>query len=435
MSKQSRVFIMIVCAIFSACGSGDDRWRIFNSEDRAGYVDSSGTVVIKAEFERAGHFSDGLASVRTTKTNKEGAVIQKWGYIDRDGALVITNRFDEACNFIDGRACVRLTNKWGYIDRAGRFVVPVRFDAAREFSDGLAAVSLSNKWGYIDRQGVFAAPPAYDEVRDFSSGLAAVRKAWTWSYINHDGKETITNKFAECGSFSEGMAFTRIAQGAQAAWIDKDGVTIRTQQCEAAEKYSEGLAALKTAGKWKFIDKKGVIAFGSCFDEVGIFTDGLAAVKSNGRWGYVDTKGRFAIQPKYDYATAFSEGRAGVYLDGVKFLVDKSGEVKYKFVIPRIGVYNRFMGTWSDNISESIKVELVDGKYRGIFWGYRKGYNEGPLTGYFTYFAIEKNLFTYAFDSGSSGVGCFSPRGDYLNIDRNEDRALFWLYKVDRDAY
>ena len=435
MSKQFCFSIMFVCVTIGACSSGDDRWRIFNAEDKAGYIDSSGTVVIKPEFERAGHFSDGLASMRMSKTNKDGTTIQKWGYIDCDGNLVITNRFDEAGNFVDGRACVRLTNKWGYIDHDGQLITPVRFDAAREFSDGLAAVSLSNKWGYVDRNGGLAVQPVYDEVRDFSSGRAAVRKNWIWGYIDRDGNEAMTNKFAECGQFAEGLAFTRIAQGLRGAWIDKSGVTIRTQQCEAAEKYSGGFAAVKTAGKWMFIDKKGDSAFALRFDEVGAFADGMVAVKSNGRWGYVNTDGRFAIQPKYDYATAFSEGIASVYLDGVKFFIDKKGTVKYSFPIPRIGVYTRYMGDWRNYVSESIKVNLVDGKFQGVYWGYRKGYGGGPLTGFFTYFTIEKNVFTYAFNSGSSGVGYFSPRGEYLNIDRNEDRALFWLYKIDRDPY
>lgn len=48
------------------------------------------------------------------------------------------------------------------------------------------------------------------------------------------------------------------------------------------------------------------------FDAAGDFGDGLAPVKTNGKWGYIDKHGRFAIAPRYRHATPFVRGFAVV---------------------------------------------------------------------------------------------------------------------------
>ena len=59
-------------------------------------------------------FSEGLAPVR---------VDERWGYIDKAGRIVISPQFDYAESFFGGLARVRLSNsRTGMIDRTGRIV-------------------------------------------------------------------------------------------------------------------------------------------------------------------------------------------------------------------------------------------------------------------------------------------------------------------------
>jgi hypothetical protein len=48
----------------------------------------------------------------------------KWGYIDKTGRLIIPFQFDTADYFSEGLAAVGIGEKTGYIDKTGKFVVP-----------------------------------------------------------------------------------------------------------------------------------------------------------------------------------------------------------------------------------------------------------------------------------------------------------------------
>ena len=79
----------------------------------------------------------------------------RWGYRDAGGRMVIVAQFDSAGGFSEGLARVKVDGKWGYIDTRGKIVIAPQFDQARLFSSGIAKVKQGNIWGYIERSGLF----------------------------------------------------------------------------------------------------------------------------------------------------------------------------------------------------------------------------------------------------------------------------------------
>src|SRR6218665_2970306 len=75
----------------------------------------------------------------------------KWGYINKTGKIVIKLQFDEARGFREGLANIKLDSKWGYINKTGKIVINPRFDMAWHFEEGLAVIGLDGKLGYIDK--------------------------------------------------------------------------------------------------------------------------------------------------------------------------------------------------------------------------------------------------------------------------------------------
>lgn len=171
-----------VNAPFKETGEG---WLPFSSGGKVGYKDSTGKVVIAAQFERAQNFSQGIALVKLSG--------EKWNaYIDTTGKPITPSKYHGASSrtVSDGLCRVYDQNqKAGFIDTTGKEVIPPQYYNANNFSDGLAAVfkfvketkyGELNKVGYIDTTGKLVIPFTYDDdtsyVRsffDFHDGLVA----------------------------------------------------------------------------------------------------------------------------------------------------------------------------------------------------------------------------------------------------------------------
>lgn len=195
----------------------EGRARIMR-EDRYGFVDSTGKVIVSPQFLFAGHFSEGFCNV-SQAMNKDTL----YGFIDLNGKLIINPQFDFAGKFSEGLSRIRLDDKFGFIDQKGKIVINPQFDAASDFHEGLAEIKLGEQWGYIDNKGKIVINPQFESSNPFYNGLAAVKMTEDkWGYIDKKGKYAINPQFKAAGSFhGPGMAAVRI--GEKIGFIDTTG--------------------------------------------------------------------------------------------------------------------------------------------------------------------------------------------------------------------
>jgi len=78
---------------------------------------------------QAWDFHEGRAAVK---------VEDKFGFIDQIGQVVIPPRFDRVAEFSEGLAAVEVGRKWGIVDPNGKLVIPPRFTSAGNFHEGRA---------------------------------------------------------------------------------------------------------------------------------------------------------------------------------------------------------------------------------------------------------------------------------------------------------
>ncbi len=323
----------------------------------------------------------------------------KWGYINRAGKIVIKPQFDGAHPFYDGVAKVmtgkRFTNeKWNYIDTTGKPIFKnLSANRLEDFSEGLGAVCLYKQdeigylCGYMDKTGSWAIEPKFYSSMSFQDGLARTaardRNSKTGTrevYIDKTGNEVIALSSIpsqNSNGFSEGLArFAVSVQGKDylpQGYMDKTGKVVIEPKFEAADDFSEGLAAVMFFKPAKvpddekgdpfdagFIDTTGKIVIKPQFEFYQPFSEGLAFVLINGKMGAIDKTGRVVIRPQFalfeprptpywqviDYYSeskrwSFSEGLAIVNKLGRWGYVDQTG----KFVIPpRFQEAHRFSG-------------------------------------------------------------------------------------------
>lgn len=192
-----------------------------------GYIDKNGKVAIKAIFDYAGKFSEGLAYVEYGKHQ---------GYINREGKFLISNiintqnnldptiQIDRDCNIY--RIEKSYTQYYDFIeeydeeDNDDKDIItdlniascleeefdsdyyyperPKRNYQIYDFSEGLAVAAIwqededfenTLQYGYINKKGCFVIAPIFDDARSFCDGVALVKFNDRYLYIRNPLKK------------------------------------------------------------------------------------------------------------------------------------------------------------------------------------------------------------------------------------------------------
>lgn len=157
-----------------------------NTIGEGGYIDKTGRIVIpqKEDWNEIREFREGLAPVR----NKD----DKWGFIDTLGNVIIPFEWKSVGWFGEGYAPVwDNAGRCGYIDKTGRVVISLRddWDGAGWFSEGLAPITNKDeKWGYIDKTGSVVIPYQWNDAWYFEDGVAWVKSSGPYRLINKNGE-------------------------------------------------------------------------------------------------------------------------------------------------------------------------------------------------------------------------------------------------------
>lgn len=138
---------------------------VLPSGPRQGFIDKTGAVVIKPQFDWVAAFTEGLA-VAGVKTNG----VTKYGYIDKTGAWVIKPQFSTAYLFAESLAVVGtlipgrsgdspVDTTYSFIDKTGKVVIKLKqsqMPSGPGFSGGVAGLHTDANPGpmtYIDTTG------------------------------------------------------------------------------------------------------------------------------------------------------------------------------------------------------------------------------------------------------------------------------------------
>lgn len=211
----------------------------FKSNNKWGFFNAKGEIVIPPTFETIYDFSNGLAAFKSTNN--------LWGYINAVGEVAINPTFinkvtnvrngsTKDISFKEGVAVVQNINipNIGVIDKSGEWIVTPQFkETNANVSEGLLAFQENGKWGFVDMQGNKIIAPQYSSVRDFHSGLAWAQLQMTKGFIDKTGKFVITIPIQqELSDFYGDVAFFSESDGKYPkptysyGMIDKNGKTL-----------------------------------------------------------------------------------------------------------------------------------------------------------------------------------------------------------------
>lgn len=250
---------------------------------RYGLITRSGAWAVMPAWSNVRPYSEGYAAVEMN---------EKWGYIDAAGNLVIPCVYREAGDFHDGRAAVREASLFGYIDPDGELAIKPAYTTAGDFGDNIAFVEQDGKRYCIDKVGKKITTWGSERGEKYSGGYAVIRNGDSYSYYDTERKRRFKD-FEGARPFSESMA--AIKKGGLWGFINNSGtILIQPHYAEAGD-FHNGRAAVRdpSNNKWGYVDSSGTLRVPCLYDEAGDFSLNVAIVKANGVVGLVDLSGEF----------------------------------------------------------------------------------------------------------------------------------------------
>lgn len=307
-----------------------------------------------------GDFHNGLATIKYSD--------EKYGYFNKKGRIIINCIYDEALPFSEHLAAVCIEGLWGFINIKGETVIKHKYDVAFSFTEGLAIVNENDNWTVIDKNGkIVHSLKNYSEVKPYKNGLARV-KTQKYGYINLKGLEVISLKYDETGSVYNDLIPVKLNKWGvinkndeiilpfdydSISFLNKNLIlvhkvvynynqkgyicglytingeellevkyqsiveldidtlsvtksTIIIETNEYGDKYDfeHKIIALYKISEKRFIETK--------YGEINQYSNGLARVKFRDRYGYIDKNGIEVIPLKFNYAREFFGGFAYV---------------------------------------------------------------------------------------------------------------------------
>lgn len=163
-----------------------------NQELKYGYIDNSGNVVIKPQYDQAYPYADGRAVV--VKDNE-------YHIIDHNNEILYTlpNGYSSYSSYKDGFLMIEKDGKYSFLSSDYK-ICPLSFDSVENFNDGYALVinNIENKlvYNFIDKDYklIFTNQlEGYDFVDSFYDGYARVGRlidgTYYYSYVNSKGEK------------------------------------------------------------------------------------------------------------------------------------------------------------------------------------------------------------------------------------------------------
>ena len=212
-----------------------------------------------------------LDGVRTHGDFSEGLIAifkdEKYGFANRNGQIVIKPKFDEVGRFSEGLARSKANDKWGYIDRNGQWAIRAQFNAATRFDSKHARVvlgqekfsaALINREGEIVREWPSKAGTYVGGA--LSDGLSHARDEETDSigFLDLKAQWALPPAYSRAQCFNEGLAPVHLAKSSRAGYINKQAeLIIPFENAVNLEWFCRGLAWAETTDRKGYINRNG----------------------------------------------------------------------------------------------------------------------------------------------------------------------------------
>jgi hypothetical protein len=250
------------------------------SDNRVGFIDTAGNIIIKPAYINCSGFKDGYAIVALEKRRYQ----KIFGLIDKKGHIIIPVMFSELSICTNGLFMVKKDTTISFINANGKPIVPFgkytafamphpyywestddvghpqfKWDLIPFFQyvqfDKYIGVKTGKKWAVINRTGKEIIPPTFDGIEIFIGDEAPVKIGEKFGAINAKGQIIIPGLYDQVNLTGKNYAFVKI--GYNTGVMSTDNRLLIPILYNRIEKFGNGFTAFTSENKAVLYDADG----------------------------------------------------------------------------------------------------------------------------------------------------------------------------------
>ena len=266
-----------------------DGYAVVKTEDGYGVIDSTGSALINAAYEKSGVFGTKIQYVPLCENGK-------WFYANEKEhkKLVPDVKYEFMDTFSEGRAVVCENGKYGYVDENLELQCEMGYENATPFYNDVAAVKKDGKWAIVNDEFHLVTDFKYEDVARDEFGLCSigerifVKADGKYQMINKEGKKVSDLTFDDAYPFMESGQPAAVKKGDKWGFVDEDGKVCIDYQYDNARSFTIEFAPVKQEDDWGYIDLNNKQVIPCTFSEATPFyQDGTASVKNEEQWSMI----------------------------------------------------------------------------------------------------------------------------------------------------
>jgi hypothetical protein len=366
--KNLCLLFIIILINFNCKSQQEETTFLFpiKENNKIGFIDNHGNLIIKPIFRNVGQFSEGLAAARINGT---------FGFIDRKGDFAIAPKYDYATEFREGLAIVYDNGSPQFIDKQGNIPFTINYKETSLFKNESAIVqTVTSKFGIINKSGVLIADTIFSNIRRNDNDLFLVEKRnndkETYGIIDKNGKFIVPmDKYESIDSYKEGIikAYNYQDDNDRVTFLDTNGKVIFSKQLSLKDGFiledfqnnfaiitlhqrSEDEDNYSSQNKYEgYINIKGeVVLNDTLIEDLTNFNDNRAFAKyKDDKFYMINEQMKKVNVQGFDEVNEFENGSAIVKIDGKGFgVVNKNGdfivEPKFEEISPYTGIIDDY---------------------------------------------------------------------------------------------
>jgi len=217
-----------------------------------GFIESDSTGQTIRYISWNGTFETIKDNRESTMAGGAGLIIFKnnnrYGFNDQQGRIVIANRYDAVKPFHQRLAAIMINDKWGFINLEEQIIVQPQLDSVGNFSGNLCIVKKNGLLGVINLSGRTIVPTQFKQIELLGNGKLLVKKEDKWGILNENGSVVIHPKYSKLIPINENLFI--VQRNNKYGIISSTGVNKMPLEFDYIE-YSKSSKAIITKQRYK----------------------------------------------------------------------------------------------------------------------------------------------------------------------------------------